>query len=732
LLLNLRRPPIVTSLCSTTVDRLLVFIDFAALHSWRFGVSADDLFTEYGRMQRRGGDPYATRPLQIAETIDRPVDLTHPTPVSLPRVARRRPPNRSGSILLNAVLILLIVLLLVAGGGLYYLDRSYQGKIYPNVTVQGLPVGEMTPDAAEVALRGLYTDFLRQPITLTFGDRVWRPSPAEVGIEFDFKGAIDQAYHAGRGNGMVENLQEVAAIWQNGLELPLRVTFDQGAMQRYVAGLRAELESAPVDAQLLLNGTSVTTTPSHTGRQVLVDETVADLTASLRSFKPGTVGLRTRDLTPRLLDADVASARTQIEAMLQGSLTLQVERKEYVWTPEEIALMTRIARVPHDAASDRIDVFLDQYQVDRRMRKIADETGRGSVNPRLAWNNGDLQILKPGKPGLRLDEAKARELIIASIAEPNRTLVLPVREVDPQVTEANMHDIGIKELVSVGKSDFTGSAAYRIHNVGMGMQILNGILLAPGEEFSFNQNIGSIDERNGFVQGYAIIQNRTQLEFGGGICQDSTTMFRAAFWAGLPITERWGHSFYISWYDKYGLGPNGNGQGMDATIFTGGPDLKFVNDTGNWLLIQSWSNPKTGVAQVEFYGTKPNRQVLLSQRVYDRLPQVWEPVYVADPKQPRGAIKQTDTARGGMTIDVYRTVIENGVRSKPELFRTKFKAWPNIYAVNPADIGPDGKPLIQPQTEQPQATPAPGDATPAPAQPQPAPEQPQPTPAPQG
>jgi vancomycin resistance protein YoaR len=689
-------------------------------------VSADDLFTEYGRAQRRSGDPYATRPLQIVEAIDRPADLTHPAQVPLPRVARGRRPNRSGGMLLNVVLILLIAVLLAAGGGLYYLDRSYQGKIYPNVTVQGLPVGEMTPDAAEAALRGQYTDFLRQPITLTFGDRVWRPTPSEIGIDFDFKGAIDQAYRAGRGNRMIDNLQEVAAIWQNGLELPLRVTFDQAVMQRYVAGLRAELESAPADAQLRLDGIQVTTTPSHTGRQVLVDETVQDLTTSLRTFKPGTVELRTRDLPPRLHDAEVAAARARIEAILQGPLTLQVERKEYTWTPEEIALMLRIGRVSQSATSDRIDVILDQYQVDRRMRKIADETGRGSVNPRLAWNNGDLKIIKPGKPGLRLDETKARELIVASIAGANRTLVLPVREVDPQVTEANMHNIGIDELVAVGTSDFSGSAPYRIHNVGTGMQILNGILVAPGEEFSFNENIGSIDERNGFVQGYAIIQNRTQLEFGGGICQDSTTMFRAAFWAGLPITERWGHSFYISWYDKYGLGPNGNGQGMDATIFTGGPDLKFVNDTGNWLLIQSWSNPKTGVAQVEFYGTKPNRQVLLSQRVYDRLPQVWNPVYVADPKQPRGAIRQTDHARGGMTIDIYRTVVENGVRRKPELFRTKFKPWPNIYAVNPADMGPDGKPLIQPQSEQPQATPAPGSATPAPA------EQPQPTPAPQG
>jgi vancomycin resistance protein YoaR len=682
-------------------------------------VSAEEMYPEYGRASRRASDPYATQPLPIHEVIDRPADMPHSAgPFVLPKATRRRPPSRTSRILFDALLILLIVVLLVIGGGLYYLDRSYQGKIYPNVSIQGLPIGEMTPDTAQAALRGQYEDFLRQPVTLTFGDRTWRPTPAEIGIDFDFKGAVDQAYRAGRRNGMIENVQEVAAIWQNGLDLPLRVTFDQNAMQRYIAGLRPQLESAPADAQLRLDGLKVQTQPSHTGRQILVDETVQDLTAALRAFKPGTVAVRTRVLPPRLDDVAVAAARAQIEGMLQGPLTLKVEKKEYTWPPEEIALMLQIARVPKEATTDRIDVALNQYQVDRRMRQIADETGRGSVNPRVDWNDGDLKITRPGKPGLRLNEAKARDLIMASITGQERVLALPVHEVEPQVTEANLHDLGINELVAVGQSDFTGSADYRIHNVGVGMNILNGILLAPGEEFSFDENVGSIDEQNGFVQGYAIIQNRTQLEFGGGICQDSTTMFRAAFWAGLPITERWGHSFYISWYDKYGLGPYGKGPGLDATIFTGGPDLKFINDTGHWLLIQSSSNPKTGLAQVAFYGTMPNRQIELTQRVYDRLPAIANPVYVADPKQPRGVIKQTDHARGGMTIDVYRTIVQNGVRHKPELFRTKFKPWPNIYAVNPADMGPDGKPLLQPPGAEPAPTPVP--------------EQPQPTPAPNG
>src|SRR6266545_167126 len=687
-------------------------------------VSSEEMYSERGAVGRRIDDTYTTRPLPTHTIADHPADLPLIGPPTVARRTTRRPPSRGASGIVYVLLSLLVLVMLGAGGGLYYLDRSYQGKIYPNVTVRGLNVGELTQQEAEAALRARYGTFLQHPATLTYAKQSWQPSYADVGINFDFKGAIDRAYRAGRGNGLIENLQEVYAIWENGLDLPVHVTFDQNKLRAYVASVSADLEQAPIDAQLRLDGTTVATQPSQAGRQVLVDQTVGELTATLATFTSQTVALKTRKIAPRLDDAAVADARARIEAMLQGPLTLEVENKQYVWTPEEIALMLDIGRVPQNSASDTIAVELNPYQVGRRVRQIADETGRGSVNPRVDWNNGDLRIFKPGKPGLRLDEAQASAAIGVAVAGADRVLALPVREVAPQVTEANLRTLGINELVSVGRSDFTGSADYRINNIGVGMGILNGILIAPGEEFSFNNNIGSIDARNGFVEGYAIIQDRTQLEFGGGICQDSTTLFRAAFWAGLPITERWGHSFYISWYDKYGLGSYGNGPGLDATIFTGGPDLKFLNDTGHWLLMQSTSNPRTGVAEVAFYGTKPNRTVALDQSVSKRIPAPPDPKFVTDPKQPFGTSRQSDHARGGMTIAVYRTIIENGVRKQPELFQTTFRAWPNIYVFNPADIGPDGKPLIpfgaQP-TPQPTPEPAPA---PAPEQPAPAPEQP--------
>jgi vancomycin resistance protein YoaR len=620
---------------------------------------------------------------------------------------RVRPPRRRGDGWLWFALAVIMLVLLGIAGGITSVYRSYEGRIYPNVSIQGIAVGEMTPEQAESALRLRYAAFLRQPVVITYGDRQWTPTLDELGMTFDFRGAVDAAYNAGRGRGMVDDVRELAAIWQHGLDVPLHVSYDETRAQAYLTQLAREIERAPADAQVRLDGAQIAIVGAVIGRQVLVDATLAHVSQQLQAFVPATIPLQTREIPPRLDDATVAAARAQIETILQGPLTLRVDKNEYEWTVADLADMIIINRVP-SAEGDRIAVTLDQDMIARRIRQIADETEKPGTRPRVAWNNGDLKIVKPGKPGLRLDEARARDMVIAAAMGRDRTLDLPMVPTDPPVTEANLHQLGIRELVSIGKSDFTGSAAYRVHNIGVGMQLLNGLLIAPGEEFSFNKNIGQINAANGFVEGAAIIQNRTQQEFGGGICQDSTTMFRAAFWAGLPITERWGHSFYISWYDKYALGPRGNGPGLDATIFTGGPDLKFVNDTGAWLLIQAWSNPKTGVAQIELYGTKPNRTVDLTHKVYDHVPAPTEPVFVADPKVPRGTIKHTDKARGGMTIDVYRLVVENGAPRPPELFRTRFRPWPNIYTLNPADIGPDGKPLIPfPQGDQPAPTPAP-------------------------
>lgn len=631
-------------------------------------------------------------------------------------------PNRRQRWLWQALVTLVLLAIIGVAGGLYALNQRFAGKIYPNVAIRGIAVGQLAPADARRLIEEQYAPFLAQPLTITYGDRTWTPTLSELGVKLELDAAIAAAMQAGRGNGFFDNARQGLAVWRAGLELPLRVTIDQTAMQSYLLARTAEVEQPAADAQLVFAGTLLDSQPAANGYQVLVGETLQEITASVQSLSPQSVALRTRELAPLLNDDAVYAAQQQIARLLSGPLTLngEGEGQVYTWALDDLAELVRVQRVAStNGGSDSLTVAINREQLAKRIAAIADDTEKRGSYPRVDWNGGDLQITKPGTPGRRVNEVAALELVSAALQRPaaERSVALPFQAVEPPVTEANLSQLGVKELLSVGRSDFSGSAAYRITNIGAGMRLLDDILLAPGDEFSFNKTVGEIDESNGFVEGYAIIQNRTQLEWGGGICQDSTTMFRAAFWAGLPITERWGHSFYISWYDKYSFAEYGNGPGMDATIFTGGPDLKFVNDTGNWLLIQSSVDNSRAVAEVRMYGTNDGRVVSMpgQAQVTNRVPAPTEPVYVAEPERPRGSMRQSDTARGGMTISFTRIVERNGQLIEQREFLTKFRPWPNIFEVHPADLGPDGKPRPREQPTAPPIDPiVPVDPNPAP------------------
>ncbi|NNJ13117.1 vanomycin resistance protein VanB [Chloroflexales bacterium ZM16-3] len=567
----------------------------------------------------------------------------------------------------------------------------------------------MTPVEAKQALETSFSPFLAQPLTLTYGDQEWTPTVSEIGVRIEIDSAIEAAYAAGRKNGLIANLREVAAVWENGLELPLHMTIDQEAMQRYLASRVGDIDQPAVDASLEIDGSLISVQPSAAGQQLLISDTLQEITAAIQGLSPQQIALRTRELQPRLSDGAAQEAQRQIAALLTAPVTLTAGDEQFVWSIDDLARLVRVERIA-STDGDTLAVSLDRDQISQKIAAIADATEIKGRYPRVDWNGGNLQITKEGTPGDRVDEARAIDLVTTAIqgTGPQREATLTFAAVPPPVTQANIQQLGIDGLLSVGKSDFTGSAAYRITNIKAGMALLHGVLIAPGDEFSFNNTVGNIDASNGFVEGYAIVQNRTQLEWGGGICQDSTTMFRAAFWAGLPITERWGHSFYISWYNKYAFAEYGDGPGMDATIFTGGPDFKFLNDTGHWLLIQTAVNVASRVAEVRIYGTDTGREVLLDgPTITNRVPAPSQPVYIAEPKIPQGSRHQSDTARGGMQINFTRIVKQNGQMVEQRDFVTKFRPWPDIFEVNPADLGPDGKPMPTPEPTP--ETPPPGE-----------------------
>ena len=184
-------------------------------------------------------------------------------------------------------------------------------------------------------------------------------------------------------------------------------------------------------------------------------------------------------------------------------------------------------------------------------------------------------------------------------------------------------------------------------------------------------------EENGFVESLIIQGDRTAVGIGGGVCQVSTTAFRAAFEGGFEIVERWAHGYRVGWYET------GSGPGLDATIYSPHVDLKFRNDTDGYILIQTESNLRTGTVTFNFYGTKPDRRVYISEPLEANHVPHGKPIYEEDASLKPGEIEQVDWAKDGMDVTVHRTVMEGDDVVHQDTIISRYQAWQAVYKVGP-------------------------------------------------
>lgn len=238
------------------------------------------------------------------------------------------------------------------------------------------------------------------------------------------------------------------------------------------------------------------------------------------------------------------------------------------------------------------------------MEQIRQEVDQKAHDGVLEIKENIATNFDPGQNGQALDLYSLRGLLVSDMT----SVELPILISQPQHSLAESNNLGIKELVAFGESNFTGSPKNRIHNITVGANKFNGLIIAPGEDFSFNQFLGEVDDKHGFLPELVIKPGGVIPEFGGGLCQVSTTTFRAAMNAGLPITARRNHSFAVQYYAP---------QGTDATIYPGSSDLKFTNNLTSALLIRTRIEGKK--LYFDFFGTKDDRAVAFDgPSVYDR------------------------------------------------------------------------------------------------------------------
>lgn len=326
----------------------------------------------------------------------------------------------------------------------------------------------------------------------------------------------------------------------------------------------------------------------------------------------------------------------------------------------------------------------DQPELDKFLEELASQIDIPPQEALFRFENGRVISFRPSSSGRKLNMEQTIKDFSNFLSPPTSgTITLSAIMVDPKVKTEEANNLGIKELLGEGKSYFRGSIENRVHNISLATSRLNGLLIAPGEVFSFNKALGEVSAANGYKQAYIIKEKKTVLDDGGGVCQVSTTLFRAGLNAGLPIEERHAHAYRVSYYEQgpapSDTGRGGYGPGFDATVFSPTVDLKIKNDTPAHILIQTKMDAENTQLSFELYGTSDGRKVSLSKpRLWDQVPPP-EDLYQDDPSLPKGQVKQLDFAAWGAKTSFDYKVTRGDEVLQNRTFYSNFQPWQAVY-----------------------------------------------------
>lgn len=313
-----------------------------------------------------------------------------------------------------------------------------------------------------------------------------------------------------------------------------------------------------------------------------------------------------------------------------------------------------------------------------------DKYNFAAKNALFKFEKGKVIEFRKESDGLKIladqflpDFDKAVDSFKAEIKD--KKIVLKNEIIKPEIKLSDINEYGIEELIAEGKSDYTNSIPQRVHNLTLATSKFNGVLIPKEKIFSFNEAVGDISSTTGYQPAYIIKDGKTVLGDGGGVCQVSTTLFRAALNAGLPIVERNAHSYRVTYYE------NDSQPGFDATVYSPIVDLKIKNDTPGYILIETEIDKDNNVLTFRFYGKKDSRRVEISKaNVYDVVPPL-PPKYQDEPTLKKGVTKQVDfPAWGSKTIFTYK-VFHGDKLDIDEKFYSNFRPWAAVYLVGTGD-----------------------------------------------
>lgn len=558
---------------------------------------------------------------------------------------------------------------------------AYLGRVYPKVSVGGVSFGGLTVEQAQDRLDQTISAN-SEPITLRFEDKTQILTQDEINWQYDSNATARRIFNVGRNpsSKMAGFWQQLASVFSRQQVYPV-VTYDGQALEAAVAGFADTVDQPAVAASAVFDGAKLVMTKEAVGQIVNRLDVMEDIVRAWGEFTGSEILVQSYFDAPTVLLGDETELQVQAELLATRKLRLAWPGGTRQLSTGDIKKL--IGFTGGEDLSDGQQRLSAAFTIDQAkvyLEGLADTVDQPAVEPRLIIVNGVLAIAAPAKAGRVIDLTLSAEAIVLAMVsgEESPLVTLTIKDQKPLITENNLNELGIKERIGYGETSFAGSPANRIHNIKNGVSLLQSALVAPSQEFSTVATLGAVDNSTGFLPELVIKDNRTTPEFGGGLCQISTTLFRSVLNAGLPITDRRNHSYRVGYYEPP--------IGLDATIYLPKPDFKFFNDTPGHILVQG----KVVANKVifELWGTSDGRVSVVSDPQIISTTPVGEPIYADTDTLPRGEVKQIEKAHDGAVAVAYYTVTRNGETINQQTFRSVYKAWPARFLVGTAEPPP--------------------------------------------
>jgi vancomycin resistance protein YoaR len=463
-------------------------------------------------------------------------------------------------------------------------------RLADRTTLAGVDVGGLGVPAARARLVERADALARRPVTFVAAGHAFELTPSQLGVRSDWSGALREAAHDGDGFTPLRGIRRIQTRLL-GSDVEPTVDVYPSALRYALAQISAAVDRPASSASLKRKGLSFAVVRERSGVKLDRERARALILSSLASLdRGGTVRLPVVVAAPKVTESQLDDALATARTAVSGAVTLTVGATRFKLPRWRVAQLLDLP----SGGTRRVSVGGPAAR--RWIAKLAETVGHAPRDATFRVVSGGITVV-PSQEGRALDvEASIRAVERAAFSPTKRTAALVVGSAQPNRTTRDAEAMGITGVVGSYTTTYGGTEG-RLHNVALVAKLIDGALVAPGARFSFNQTTGERNAAKGFEEAPVIINGELESGIGGGVCQVSTTVFNAAFEAGLSIEARTNHALYISHYPL----------GRDATVNYPDLDLVFRNDTDHWLLLRTFVG--TGSLTVNLYGTPTGRRV---------------------------------------------------------------------------------------------------------------------------